>query len=71
MDGDQLAQGLSSLQSNRPAGVLQSLQEGGLKLGQEGLQGYAYLETGAEQQGQDQSKIPTILPAGRKQQDCV
>lgn len=71
MDGDQLAQGLSSLQSNRPAGVLQSLQEGGLKLGQEGLQGYAYLETGPEQQGQDQSQTPTIVPAGRKLQDCV
>ena len=39
VDGHQLAQGLRCPQPHSTAGVLEGLQEGGLKLGQEGLQG--------------------------------
>lgn len=44
VDGNQLAQSLSSPQPHPTARVLQGLQEGGLQLGQEGLQGNAHLE---------------------------
>lgn len=44
VDGNQLAQSLSSPQPYCPARVLQRLQEGGLQLRKEGLQGNANLE---------------------------
>lgn len=42
--GNQLTQSLGSSQPHRTAGVLQGLQEGGLKLREEGLQGNAHLK---------------------------
>lgn len=50
VDGDQLAQRLSSSQPHGPAGVLQGLQEGGLQLWQEGLEGNAHLEDEEEKE---------------------
>lgn len=44
MDGNQLAQSLCSSQPHGTAGILQSLQEGGLQLRQEGLQGNTHLQ---------------------------
>lgn len=49
VDGDQLPQRLSSSQPHSPAGVLQGLQEGGLQLRQEGLEGNAHLEDEEEE----------------------
>lgn len=44
VDGNQLTQSLGSPEPHRTARVLQGLQEGGLQLRQEGLQGNAHLE---------------------------
>lgn len=44
VDGDQLSQRLGGPQPHGAARVLQGLQEGGLQLRQEGLQGNAHLE---------------------------
>lgn len=44
MDGNQLAQSLCSPQPHCTAGILQGLEEGGLELRQEGLQGDIYLQ---------------------------
>ena len=45
VDGHQFAQRLGSSEPHCPAGVLECLQEDGLQLGQEGLQGNAHLRT--------------------------
>lgn len=44
VDGNQLTQSLGGSQPHCSAGVLQGLQEGGLKLREEGLQGNAHLK---------------------------
>lgn len=45
VDGNQLTQSLGGSQPHRTTGVLQGLQEGSLKLREEGLQGNAHLKT--------------------------
>lgn len=68
VDGDELAQGLCGLQAHPPVRVLQGFGEGGLQLGQEGLQGDPHLRDKPTPQSRVEAKSSAQGTAGSSQQ---